>query len=374
MRALPDPASGDSSRPGRACGPPDAARSFADDHHGLITREAGNRHAAWPQPTWYRAMADGRFELIRPGVRPRCPDPRGRRSRPSPPPSCAVTGLAGVAPFGGLPVGHSAAGRRPGRAHRAAAHPQPELAGRDRAPAARPQGPAAGAAGQHPAPPTCCGSSAISAPSTRRRCRPRSGTSSPLGWRRRSRCAGRSTATPDGAGTARRRSGTRWRSGSSTASPSTACSSRRCGSSSSSIGSRPTSSTPASPASRSTSGSSARRSSSSATGGSSTPVPASSSRSTPHATPTSRSTATSRCASPTTRSSGDPPSRRNGSVAVLPALGPRPRSGRGGSRKWDAPRPEGDLRRSAPRCPRARRVYFGGMRMPPSTRIVSALR
>ncbi len=42
-------------------------RSFADDHHGLVTRSAVERRGM-STAAWYRACADGRFELVHPGV------------------------------------------------------------------------------------------------------------------------------------------------------------------------------------------------------------------------------------------------------------------------------------------------------------------
>jgi very-short-patch-repair endonuclease len=41
--------------------------SFAVDHHGLVTRQAAAARGV-SRATWFRAVADGRFELLHPGV------------------------------------------------------------------------------------------------------------------------------------------------------------------------------------------------------------------------------------------------------------------------------------------------------------------
>ncbi len=62
-------------------------------------------------------------------------------------------------------------------------------------------------------------------------------------------------------------------------------------------------------------------------------------------------------------------------LGIVRPLGASARSGRAAPRNRDRARPDSDLRPSAPRCRRgATGGHFGGMRMPPSTRIVSALR
>ena len=41
--------------------------TYADDHHGLITRAVATNHGI-SRAAWYRAVSDGRLELIGPGV------------------------------------------------------------------------------------------------------------------------------------------------------------------------------------------------------------------------------------------------------------------------------------------------------------------
>ena len=48
---------------------------YARQHHGLITLDAARRRGAISRAGWYRAVADGRLELLHPGV----PVPLSRR-------------------------------------------------------------------------------------------------------------------------------------------------------------------------------------------------------------------------------------------------------------------------------------------------------
>ena len=112
--------------------------------------------------------ADGRLELIAPGVARLPGSAEPRRSRRSPAAVLRVAGLARVASFGGPPLGHH---------HDRADDPVDvivptrtrslDLRWRDRASATGSEGPQARAQGQHPRRRTCCGCSATSAPSTR---------------------------------------------------------------------------------------------------------------------------------------------------------------------------------------------------------------
>ena len=125
----------------------------------------------------------------------------------------AVSRRARVPPIGGLPVGHSPTRRRSGRGDRHAPDTQPRHSGRARASSTGPQGPQTGAEAAHPDDATCCGCCATSVPSTPQRCQPRSVTSSPLGSRHPSHFGRRLTATPVEVVMACRRSGPRSRNG-----------------------------------------------------------------------------------------------------------------------------------------------------------------
>ncbi len=86
---------------------------FAEDHHGLLTKERALR-AGVSESDWYRALRRGQIEYVHPGVARTYGSTDTREQRIAAAVLAGGHGSDGIAPVGGLPLGRPETRRRSG--------------------------------------------------------------------------------------------------------------------------------------------------------------------------------------------------------------------------------------------------------------------